>query len=150
MPDLPVFAARRAEGRPPYNVLPTRSMSRRILLVDDEDDIREVAQLSLEMVGGWQVLPARSGAEALVRAREEHPDAVLLDVMMPDMDGPTTFLRLREDPASASIPVIMLTARVQAADRQRFLELGVNGVLSKPFDPMELSGQVAALLGWPA
>jgi CheY-like chemotaxis protein len=121
---------------------------RRILLVDDEDDIREVAQLSLEMVGGYEVLTAGSGAEALRRAEAEGPDAILLDVMMPGMDGPTTFQSLRANPATAGIPVILLTAKVQAADRKRFEDLGVAGVLSKPFDPMLLAGEVASVLGW--
>ncbi|MDB4952006.1 MAG: response regulator containing a CheY-like receiver domain and an domain [Gemmatimonadetes bacterium] len=121
---------------------------RRILVVDDEDDIREVAQLSLEMVGGWEVLAAGSGAEALRRAEAERPDAILLDVMMPGMDGPSTFLALQANPATRDIPVILLTAKVQSADRRRFEDLGVAGVLSKPFDPMELAGQVSAALGW--
>jgi len=124
-------------------------MSRRILIVDDEDDIREVAQLSLEMVAGWDVIPARSGEEGIRLAAEERPDAVLLDVMMPDMDGPTTFRRLRDDPATSSIPVILLTAKVQPADLRRFDGLGVEGVLSKPFDPMDLARQISATLGWP-
>jgi CheY-like chemotaxis protein len=121
---------------------------KRILVVDDEDDIREVAQLSLEMVGGWQVLAAGSGPEALQRAEQERPDAILLDVMMPGMDGPTTFQSLQANPATAGIPVILLTAKVQQADRRRFDGLGVAGVLSKPFDPMELAAQVASTLGW--
>ncbi|HEX2202055.1 MAG TPA: response regulator [Longimicrobium sp.] len=125
-------------------------MTRRILVVDDEDDIREVAQLSLEMVAGWEVLAARSGAEGVEMAREHTPDAILLDVMMPDMDGPTTFRRLRDDPATAGIPVILLTAKVQAADRERFAGLGVDAVLTKPFDPMELAHQVSEALRWPA
>ena len=122
---------------------------KRILVVDDEDDIREVAQLSLEMIAGWEVIAARSGAEGVRRAEEELPDAILLDVMMPDMDGPTTFRRLRDNPATAAIPVILLTARAQSGDRERLEGLGVAGVLSKPFDPMELSRQVSDVLGWP-
>jgi CheY-like chemotaxis protein len=121
---------------------------KRVLVVDDEDDIREVAQLSLEMTAGWDVRTASSGAQALERARAERPDAILLDVMMPGMDGPTTFAALQADEATRDIPVILLTAKVQAADRRRFEDLGVAAVLSKPFDPMELAGQVAAALGW--
>ena len=123
-------------------------MSRRILIVDDEDDIREVAQMSLEMVAGWEVIPARSGEEGLTLAAAHVPDAILLDVMMPGMDGPATALRLREDARTAGIPVVLLTAKVQAADRKRFEGLGVAGVLSKPFDPMELANQVSSALGW--
>ncbi|HEU0014886.1 MAG TPA: response regulator [Longimicrobium sp.] len=125
-------------------------MARKILLVDDEDDIREVAQLSLEMTAGWDVAVARSGPEALAMAAAERPDAILMDVMMPGMDGPTAVRRLREDPATADIPVVLLTAKTQAADRRRFDELGVAGVLGKPFDPMELAAQVAGALGWDA
>ena len=119
-----------------------------ILLVDDESDIREVAGFSLEAVGGFAVTTASSGREAIHRALAEQPDAILLDVMMPEMDGPTTFARLQSDPASRGIPVILLTAKVQAADRTRFDGLGVTAVLSKPFDPMTLPHQVADALGW--
>jgi CheY-like chemotaxis protein len=125
-------------------------MSRKILLVDDEDDIREVAQLSLEMTAGWEVATASSGAEGVRIAAAERPDAILLDVMMPGMDGPATARELHARPETAQIPIILLTAKVQAADRRRFDDLGVAGVLAKPFDPMELAAQVAAVLGWPA
>jgi CheY-like chemotaxis protein len=121
---------------------------KRILMIDDEDDIREVAKISLEMVGGWEVLVARSGAEGLAKAQAENPDAILLDVMMPEMDGPTTFRKLQEDPVTQKIPVILMTAKVQAADRQRFNKLGVTSVIVKPFDPMQLPSQVSAALGW--
>jgi CheY-like chemotaxis protein len=117
-----------------------------ILLVDDEDDIREVAGISLEAVGGWQVSRASSGVEGIAMALAERPDAILLDVMMPGIDGHTTFQRLQVDPQTRDIPVILLTAKVQAADRQRFEKLGVAGVLTKPFDPMALPDQVATIL----
>ncbi len=119
---------------------------KRILLVDDEDDIREVAAISMQAVGGWQVLSASSGTEAIATALAEQPDVILLDVMMPDLDGPATFKLLQEDDRTRDIPVILLTAKAQAADRRSFDELGVAGVLSKPFDPMSLPDQVAALL----
>jgi CheY-like chemotaxis protein len=122
--------------------------ARRILIVDDEDDIREVARVSLEMVGGWEVLVAGSGSEGLIEAKESQPDAILLDVMMPDMDGPTTFQKLQSDATTRHIPVILLTAKVQAADHLRFAELGVSGVLAKPFDPLTLPSQVAKVLSW--
>ncbi len=123
-------------------------MSKRILIIDDEDDIREVAQVSLEAVRGWQVLTARSGREGLARAGAERPDAILLDVMMPDMDGPATLQELRVNPATQSIPVIFLTAKVQPADRRRFGSLGVQAVISKPFDPLRLAEQITMALGW--
>jgi CheY-like chemotaxis protein len=120
----------------------------RILIIDDEDDIREVASLSLETVAGWEVVTAGSGLQGLARAAEFQPDAILLDVMMPGMDGPTTFRELRANPATAHIPVLLLTAKVQASDQRRFADLGVNAVLHKPFDPLTLAAQIATVLGW--
>ena len=96
----------------------------RILIIDDEDDIREVAALSLETVAGWEVMVASSGAQGLARAATYQPDAILLDVMMPGMDGPATFRELQKNPSTAHIPVMLLTAKVQATDRSRFADLG--------------------------
>jgi CheY-like chemotaxis protein len=123
-------------------------MQRRILIIDDDDDIREVAALTLETVAGWEVLTANSGANGIQRAREENPDAILLDVMMPGMDGPTTFQELQKIPETAGIPVILLTAKVQGADQKRFAELGVAAILFKPFDPLTLAQQMSDALGW--
>ena len=123
-------------------------MSRRVLIVDDDDAIREVAQASLEMVAGWQVAVASSGMEGLEMATTDPPDAIILDVMMPLMDGPTTFARLQDDPRTREVPVVLLTAQVQPAERRRWEGLGVAGVLAKPFDPFSLSVQVSELLGW--
>ena len=123
-------------------------MPQRILIIDDEDDIREVAGVSLEAIGGYEVLTASSGAEGIAIATAERPDAVILDVMMPEMDGPTTFGRLQKADATRDIPVILLTAKVQAADRRQLDQLGVAAVLSKPFDPLTLPHQVASVLGW--
>ncbi|HEY9856718.1 MAG TPA: response regulator [Stenomitos sp.] len=124
--------------------------TKRILIVDDEDDIREVAKLSLELMGAIEVIPASSGHEALEKARLELPDAILLDVMMPDMDGPATFHHLQAQAETRAIPVVLLTAKVQSSDRRQFADLGVQGVIAKPFDPMQLAEQVCALLGWRA
>jgi CheY-like chemotaxis protein len=123
-------------------------MARKILIIDDEDDIREVAAISLESVAGWEVVRASSGAQGLARAAAEQPDAILLDVMMPGMDGPTTFHKLRQNSATAQIPVLLLTAKVQSSDQRRFTDLGVQAVLLKPFDPMILSSQISDALGW--
>lgn len=120
----------------------------KILIIDDESDIREVAAMSLEAVCGWSVLQACSGKEGLELAEEHAPDAILLDVMMPDLDGPSTLQLLRANSATAQIPVIFLTAKVQSADRKRFSDLGVAAVLSKPFDPMVLGEQIAEALSW--
>src|SRR3954451_21151373 len=120
-------------------------MPKRVLLVDDEDDIREVAGMSLETVAGWTVLAARSGREGVKIATEEHPDVILLDVMMPDMDGPSTFLSLQEQVETKDIPVIFLTAKAQTREQRGFRELGAQGVISKPFDPMTLADQVSEI-----
>ena len=121
---------------------------KRILVIDDEDDIREVAQVSLELVGSYEVITASNGRDGVDRARSERPDAILLDVMMPDMDGPTTLAELRVDPATHDIPVVFLTAKTQTMERARLAELGAAGVLTKPFDPLKLAGEVAAALKW--
>ena len=118
----------------------------KVLLVDDDADIRRIGQLSLQAVGKWKVVLAGSGAEALEAAEREQPDLVLLDVMMPGMDGPTTLAKLRESPATAKIPVFFLTAKVQRNEVERFLELGAQGVIRKPFDPMLLPEEIAQLV----
>ena len=118
------------------------------MIIDDEDDIREVAALSLETVAGWQVYTANSGTQGLARAIEYQPEAILLDVMMPGMDGPTTFRELRKNPATAKIPVLLLTAKVQSSDQRRFADLGVEAILFKPFDPLTLSSQISTVLKW--
>ena len=120
----------------------------RVLVIDDEEDIREIARDSLEIMGGYAVLTANSGAEGLTGARAQQPDVILLDMMMPGMDGSATFQRLQDDAATRDIPVILLTAKVQASDQLRFAELGVAGVIAKPFDPISLANQVAQILGW--
>jgi len=121
--------------------------ARRVLLIDDEDDIREVAQLSLEVVGRWEVLTASSGAEGIERAAAHQPDAILLDVMMPDMDGPTTFKGLRANPATCDIPVVLLTAKIFDSTTDRNGLEGIT-VIGKPFDPLRLPAQIASALGW--
>ncbi len=122
--------------------------TKRILIIDDAEDIREVAQVSLEVVGGWEVMTASSGREGVAKALAQQPDAILLDVMMPDQDGPTTFLQLQANSATQHIPVILLTAKALAGDRRMFAELGVASVIAKPFEPMFLASQVAQVLGW--
>lgn len=117
----------------------------RALLVDDEDDIRRVARMSLERVGGWTVVDAASADEAVAAARAGSFDAVLLDVMMPDVDGPSTLALLRPL-LGPGVPVVFLTAKVQPADIARLCELGAAGVIAKPFDPMGLPGELARLL----
>jgi CheY-like chemotaxis protein len=123
-------------------------MTRRVLVVDDDDAIREITRTSLELVGGWEVEVASSGHEALRMSAADPPDLILLDVMMPTLDGPATFACLRDDPRTRDVPVVLLTAKVQPAERRRWEQLGVSGVLTKPFDPLELPTALADLLGW--
>ncbi|WP_421729229.1 response regulator [Brevundimonas sp.] len=114
-----------------------------ILHVDDEPDIREVAAMSLAIDPAINVRSVRSGEEALeMLATGWRPDVVLLDVMMPDLDGPGTLQRLRKMPGHETTPVIFMTARAQASERMRFIDLGAIAVIIKPFDPMTLASQV--------
>ena len=121
---------------------------RHLLLIDDEDDIREVAGLSLEMTQGWTITAAKGGAAGIAVAGTCAPDAILLDVMMPDMDGPATLRVLQSQDGTKSIPVLFLTAKVQAADRERLMQLGVRGIIAKPFDPVTLGDEISSLLAW--
>jgi CheY-like chemotaxis protein len=123
-------------------------MTKRILVIDDDQDIQDVAQLALRKFAQWEVQAAPSGQDGLEQARTNPPDAILLDVSMPDMDGISVFEQLQSDPATQPIPVVLLTAKVLLSDRQRFAALGVSGVITKPFDPVTLSAQVTKLLGW--
>jgi CheY-like chemotaxis protein len=118
---------------------------RTALVVDDDDDVREVTKFALEVIGGWDVVDADGGAAALPLARTRQPAVILLDVMMPGMDGPATFRALRSDPRTSHIPVILLTAKVQVlADRSD--DDGLAGVISKPFDPRGLVGEIDRIL----
>ena len=119
----------------------------KILIIDDEDDIRSISRLALGRVGGMDVTDASSGKDGIAKAVAEAPDAILLDVMMPEQDGPATLLLLKADPRTAGIPVIFLTAKAMASELERLRALGAAGVLTKPFDPMTLAASVRALLG---
>ena len=118
----------------------------KILLIDDEDDIRTVAQVSLQAVGGFQVFLAAGGEEGLDISTREKPDLILLDVMMPVLDGPSTLKLLKENPDSAHIPVVFLTAKAQQMELEQLKSMGAAGVLTKPFDPMKLPEQVREFL----
>lgn len=119
----------------------------KILQVEDEPDIREITALSFDLDTDVQLRAASSGVEALdVLAGGFVPDVILLDVMMPQLDGPSTLTRIRALPGHADTPVIFLTARTQASERSRYLALGAIGVITKPFDPMTLGQQVRAML----
>ena len=119
----------------------------RVLIVDDEEDVRDVARLSLGHVGGMDVIEASDGFQAVAKAADEQPDFVLLDVMMPGMDGPATFAALHADPRTAHIPVVFLTAKAMPSELARLKELGAAGVIMKPFDPMTLAKEARGILG---
>lgn len=122
--------------------------TKRILLIDDEVDIHKIAQVGLMMEAGWELLTAQSSDEGLEMIFSEQPDAILLDVMMPERDGVETLKLILESPDSQNIPVVFMTAKAQAADRRRFYALGAKGVITKPFDPMTLASQISGFLGW--
>jgi CheY-like chemotaxis protein len=117
-------------------------MTRKILLVDDDEDIRLVAGVALRRIAGWEVVEAESGDEALTRIAEDRPDVVLLDVMMPNVDGPATLARIRSDATTADLPVIFLTAKAQKSELESYLALGANGVIPKPFDVTTLPDEI--------
>jgi CheY-like chemotaxis protein len=118
----------------------------RVLLIDDEEDIRTIASMSLRRVGRWAVVAAPSGPEGIAEARRAPPDLILIDVMMPGCDGPMTLRMLRDDPELASIPIIFITAKAQRREVDELLQLGAQGVIVKPFDPMLLPDQIRRIL----
>ena len=115
---------------------------KKVLCIEDEADIRKVAELSLQTVGGFDVFMCSSGKDALENAESFAPDLILLDVMMPQMDGPTTLKNLLQIESLKSVPVIFMTAKVQKHEKEHYLSLGALGVIPKPFDPMKLPTQV--------
>jgi CheY-like chemotaxis protein len=118
----------------------------RVLLVDDDRSIRRIAQIALAEVGHFQVMLASTGQEALNLAQKEQPDLVLLDVMMPEMDGFAVLIKLQKDPTTSAIPVIFMTASVTEDEQLQYRTLGVRGVIVKPFDPMTLAEQIKHIL----
>jgi CheY-like chemotaxis protein len=118
----------------------------KIMIVDDDEDIRLVGELAARRIGKWDVVVAATGEEALERARSEQPDVILLDVMMPRVDGPATLAMLREEPDTAGIPVIFLTAKVQKHEVERYMALGATGVIVKPFDVITLPDQIRRIV----
>jgi CheY-like chemotaxis protein len=119
----------------------------KVLIIDNEKDVRRVAHLTLERVGKFQVAEAASGREGVLLAEQEQPDAIILDVMMPEDDGPATLAMLRARPTTAHIPVVFMTAKVMAAEMERLKALGAAGVLVKPFNPATLCTQLQEILG---
>lgn len=118
----------------------------KVLLIDDEADIRRIARLGLARVGRMDVEEAASGKEGLRKAQEDKPDVILLDVMLPGLDGPSTLAALRSNASTADIPVVFLTAKAMTSEVERLMGLGAVGVVTKPFDPMTLADDLRALL----
>ncbi len=126
----------------------TMTNPKRVLVIDDDDGVREIIQICLEAAAGWEVVTAASGQEGLELAQTEQPDAILLDVMMPEMDGPTTFRKLCAIPEICNIPTILLTAKAKISEKEQFINLGVTGVITKPFEAQDLVDQICAILKW--
>ncbi len=121
---------------------------KRLLMIDDEESIQIVVKFGINMAAGWDVIAANSGRIGIDTAEKELPDAILLDVMMPEMDGIATFKALQANPITAKIPVIFLTAKAQTAERRQFNDLGISGVITKPFNSLDLPEQIAKILHW--
>ncbi|MGF1591343.1 MAG: response regulator [Pleurocapsa sp.] len=119
-----------------------------VLLIEDEETIQEVVQMGIEIEAGWRVALASSGLEGINLAQNHQPDVILLDVMMPDMDGIDTLSQLKTNDQTSAIPVIFLTAKAQAEEKNQFQSLGVVDVITKPFNSMNLASQIAKILGW--
>jgi two-component system, OmpR family, alkaline phosphatase synthesis response regulator PhoP len=122
--------------------------TKRVLIVDDEETIQTVVQFGIRMAAGWDVLAASSGPKGIQTAETEQPDVILLDVMMPEMDGIATFKALQSNPETQQIPVIFLTAKAQTAEKRQFNDLGVSGVITKPFNSLDLPDQITKILHW--
>ncbi len=121
---------------------------KRILIIDDEEAIQTVVQCGLELSAGWIVMTASSGIEGVSLAENEQPDMILLDGMMPEMDGLATFRELQQNPKTRSIPVVFLTAKAQASEKRLFHDTGANGIITKPFNSLELADQITKILNW--
>lgn len=119
----------------------------RVLIIDDEEDTRSIASMSLSIIGGLEVMEAESGADGIKMAETEQPDVILLDMMMPVMDGSETLVALQNNAGTQRIPVIFLTAKAMSSEIERLKRMGAVGVLTKPFDPTMLANQVKQILG---
>ena len=122
--------------------------TKRILFIDDEDDIKTLARFCLESEAGWSMISASGGIEGIALAETEQPDAILLDAMMPELDGLQTLEKLQTNPKTKNIPIIFITAKAQASDRRRFYRAGAKGAIDKPFDSLTLASQISGFLGW--
>ncbi|EAW36137.1 response regulator [Lyngbya sp. PCC 8106] len=122
--------------------------NKRILVIDDEDGVRDIIQITLEAVARWEVMTASGGQEGLKIAIAQQPDAILLDVMMPNLDGPATFKQLQAHSQTQHIPTIFLTAKAKGSEQQEYANLGVSGIIIKPFEAQNLVDQIREFLVW--
>jgi CheY-like chemotaxis protein len=122
--------------------------TKRVLIVDDDIGIRRIVELSLNSIAKWDVLSASSGAEGVAIAQTELPDAILLDVMMPGMDGIETFAAMQANPSTKPIPIILLTAKTKISEQQLFNNIAIAGVITKPFKAPQLVDQIRSILNW--
>ena len=123
-------------------------MTKRILVIDDEYRIREVVKMSLEIMARWEILTANSGNQGFELALKEKLDAIILDMMMPDLDGAQTLNKLRADPRTCDIPVLLLTAKFLPFDESQIDKLNITAIIEKPFDPLELPSLISQAFGW--
>lgn len=119
----------------------------KVLIIDDEDDIRQIARFALNKIANWDVVDSPNAEAGIALAVAEKPDAILLDVLMPGMDGPAALAALRKNPKTAGIPVVFLTARGLPAEVERLKKQGAAGVITKPFDPMTLAEDMSSMIG---
>lgn len=122
--------------------------TKRILVIDDEKNLCTIIKTCLEYLGGWQVLTSTEASNGLLLASTQLPDAILLDVIMPNINGLTVLTALQSHPRTRTIPVILLTAKVQMQDLKQYAQLSIAGVITKPFDPLKLAAQMAEVLEW--
>jgi CheY-like chemotaxis protein len=122
--------------------------TKKILVIEDEDGLREIIQFCLEAAAGWDAIVAESGLEGIALALDAQPDAILLDVMMPGMDGIATLKELQTNPLTQQIPTIFLTAKARYSEQQHFKEFGVAGVITKPIKALDLVEQIRGILDW--
>jgi DNA-binding response OmpR family regulator len=123
-------------------------MPNRILIIDDEPDLSEIVQLAIDCFTDWQTNIAYTGEEGIKQATTEQYDAILLDISMPDMDGFQVFEQLRSHAKTQTIPIILLTAKVQPNDRRRFSSMDIAGIITKPFASETIAAEIADILGW--
>jgi two-component system, OmpR family, alkaline phosphatase synthesis response regulator PhoP len=121
---------------------------KRLLMIDDDEAIQIVAKFGVNMSAGWDLIAVSSGKVGIETAQQELPDAILLDMMMPDMDGIATFQALQANPITAKIPVIFLTAKAHDTEHSQFKDLKISGVIAKPFSSIDLPAQIAKILHW--